>query len=85
MERILSAAVLLYGVVMSLPAPARHHDILAKIRPLYLSPIGGDMQGFLTTTGRFVSRREAVAIATAAGQIDEPKFQPNALFSEDLW
>lgn len=51
-----------------------------------LRRVGGKAQGFLTSTGRFVSREEAWGIALAAGQIvrrvggDEGR-----LFSENLW
>jgi hypothetical protein len=39
-------------------------------------------QGFLTSLGRFVDRRQAMAIARRAGQTDKTKTE---LFSEDLY
>jgi hypothetical protein len=42
------------------------------------------VQGFLTSEGRFVGRREATSIAVIAEQIQNPKWPPD-LDSEDLW
>lgn len=44
--------------------------------------IGSRDQGFVTSEGRFVGRREAAVIALLAGQISSSK---DRLFSEDLW
>jgi hypothetical protein len=45
---------------------------------------GGPAQGFLTSDGRFVGRKEALEIAIKAKQI-LPQDGKNELFSEDLW
>ena len=42
-------------------------------------------QGFLTSKGRFVNRKEAWKIALAAGQITEEDGYKQQLFSEDLY
>jgi len=42
-------------------------------------------QGFLTSTGRFVTREDALQIAIAAGQIDKGHYSDTMLFSEDLY
>lgn len=63
----------------SLPAPARHHDILwglGRVQP--------QDQGFLTDRGRFVDRAAAAEIARAAGQA-QALIAPPHLYSEDLW
>ncbi len=67
-------------VIVSAPPPARHHNLFALAG-------GPDDDGFLTSTGRFVGREEALNIAKAAGQplIDHPSRHPKWLFSEDLW
>lgn len=47
-----------------------------------------DDQGFITSLGRYVDRREAATIAKDAGQLDpEDKQRPNVtvLISEDIW
>lgn len=86
-EHIVAAAVQIEGVTISLPRPTRHGTILACISySLNISP-GHELQGFLTSTGRFVNRIQARHIADIAGQQpgrsggrDNPE-----LYSEDLW
>lgn len=90
-ERIVSAAIRVGDLVLSVMRPGRHHDILALLSTG--KPAGMQMQGFLTSDGRFVGRREAREIADAAGQIMESEFVDGIprkrshpeLFSEDLW
>lgn len=66
--------------IVSAPPPARHHNLFA----LAGKP---DESGFLTSSGRFVGREEALRIASRAGQalIDHPGRHARQLFSEDLW
>jgi hypothetical protein len=46
---------------------------------------GGDKQGFVTECGKYVTRKEALVIAIAAGQVVEGKTHHyEHLFSEDL-
>ncbi len=62
----------------------RHHNIIGLLCILY-----GQLwrrkhtQGFLTSTGRFVDRTEALQLARAAGQTTSAG--PHGLFSEDLY
>lgn len=42
-------------------------------------------QGFLTSTGRFVDRKEAAKIALASGQIEKLNYSNKELYSEDLY
>lgn len=71
------------GVIVSTLKPGRHHHIFHAL------PYDSDMeQGFLTSTGRFVSREGAYCIALEARQIEaKPKspYGENVLFTEDLW
>lgn len=83
-ERIVSAAVLYNGLVMSRRPPARHNNILRCLSPRQAKAIGPDQQGFLTSEGRFVGRRAALIIARDAGQLIRPPFTEE-LFSEDVW
>lgn len=85
-ERIVAAAVAAYGAIWSLPRPARHGDILTVIHDAGLSAVvpGPEAQGFLTSEGRFVGRREAASVAVRTGQIEAPQWPPD-LYSEDLW
>jgi hypothetical protein len=70
-------------VIVSAPPPARHHNLFIAYDRLGAP----DESGFLTSTGRFVGRAEALRIAKAAGQplIDHPSRHETLLFSEDLW
>lgn len=83
-ERIVSVAISAFGVVASLPAPARHGDVLRKLQDFNPIVVRGDRQGFLTNTGRYVNRRDAAVIALAARQVDKLIAAPD-LYSEDLW
>lgn len=86
-ERIVAAALKMGEMTISVLPPGRHHTIfweLAKHFPDIRCPPPND-QGFLTDNGRFIGREEAVEVAKASGQIERPKYQPNQLFSEDLW
>lgn len=77
--------------IVSAPPPARHHTL---IHPLNHHAKGGgykrvqpEDQGFLTSTGRFVDRKEAMTIAVSSGQpmINHPSRNNHTLYSEDLW
>jgi hypothetical protein len=83
-ERIISVAISAFGIVASLPAPARHGDVLRKLFDFKDTVIPGERQGFLTSAGRFVNRRDAAVLALAAGQVDKLMSAPD-LYSEDLW
>lgn len=89
-ERIISVAVKIEQMIFSLPPPARHHDVLHMMADNILKTEQGPKweQGFLTCSGRFVSREAGVVIARFAGQLNiiRPKTSPEwQLFSEDLW
>lgn len=84
-ERIISAAIHRGGIIFSLPPPARHHTIMnSAAANLGMTCVGPDHQGFLTSAGRFVNRREAMRIATEANQSPKPLTGVD-LYSEDLW
>jgi hypothetical protein len=86
-ERIVAAACRSNILILSLPRPARHGDVMWLASRRAIGPIGPDDQGFLTSEGRFVGRAEAKRIATAAGQIIRESGSPGDpdLYSEDLW
>ena len=56
----------------------RHHDIFHR----FPDELNETEQGFYTSKGRYVDRKEGAEIAYAAGQIDTPV---SRLFSEDLY
>lgn len=61
----------------------RHHDIYQRFNDRSLSKKLDD-QGFYTSKGRFVDRKEAMNIAVECGQVDE-RLKGRDLFSEDLY
>jgi hypothetical protein len=74
------------GIVYCLDAPARHHDVIRRLAStgVITAVIASCEQGFLTSDGRFVDRREAKRIAFTAGQLKQ-ETHPTELFSEDVW
>ena len=79
------------GAVYTLPRPNRHPQLFEHYDELRTVSAGGllltragQKQGFVTSTGRFVDRREAGKIALAAGQVKRLDHPPE-LFTEDLW
>lgn len=84
-ETIYAAAIRHKGRVCYMAPPSRHHDIIYNIAQNEGGFDQSSEQGFVTNDGRFVGREEAAKIAIEAGQIEQTKFQPGILFSEDLW
>lgn len=86
MERgIVAAACQVGEVTISMPAPARHHDILRAMDAMGIQP-GSECQGFLDHRGVFLGRKTAKIKAADFGQVEMADIdrQP-MLFSEDLW
>ncbi|MBY0559898.1 hypothetical protein [Hyphomicrobium sp.] len=84
--KIVAAALKSQGLILSMPAPARHSDIISAMHFGGTSPleIAGCIQGFLTDKGTFVDRERAALIAFEAEQF-MPRRLPCELYSEDLW
>lgn len=82
---IVAAAILdANGNARSLPSPARHGDVMKHmLRIGFEPPITGE-QGFLLTTGEFLTREAAAKHALATGQVTKLMAAPD-LYSEDLW
>lgn len=81
--KAVSAACRVDGLTYSMPAPARHHDILLRMptpeRHLCT-------QGFLLSDGRFIEREGARVVAIDTKQVkDMSVLHARELFSEDLW
>lgn len=86
-ERIIMAAWKEGDAIYTVERPGRHHNVAWAMRdngrllpgkPLYES-------GFITSTGRFVDRKEGFRIADYAGQIAVKHGPSDQLFSEDMW
>lgn len=95
-EHIIAAAILVKArreqdkdVIMHVAQPGRHHNIIwTMARDGLDTPIGGPderhVQGFLTSAGRFVDRKEGEVVARESGQL-KGKLIGSVLTSEDLW
>ena len=88
MRIITHVAIRFNGIIYSLPAPNRHHNVILKIvqeTGAQTVNAQGDDQGFLDDTGKFLTRKEALDIALNNGQLrlDRPIY--DKLFSENLW
>lgn len=79
------------GDVWNVPAPGRHHDVIALMRRFGISVghIAASEEGFITDANQFVSRAEALYIAVASEQLlDEHRdlaFKLGELYSEFVW
>lgn len=81
---IVAAACQIGGLTFSMPAPARHHDVLWSMRAAGVE--GPEEQGFLDHRGVFVGRKAAMIVANNWGQVSPDEFEPDReLFSEHIW
>lgn len=83
-SHIVAVAVRANGLIISMPAPARHFNIMKSMPAKMARSVLPSDQGFVTDTGHYVGREDALRIATAAGQLLKPTAH-RELFSEDLW
>jgi hypothetical protein len=88
--RIVGVALLLPNrLVISLPAPSRHHHIISMLNEAHVDQdyIHRAEQGFLVSSGKFATRRQAYRIAFEAHQLlPKPVGGPGfVLFSENVW
>lgn len=80
-------------MIVSCPAPKRHHHAIKSGTSALGVGVNGAVrdaflkaeQGFLTSKGRFVDRKEGLSIALAAKQVAAKHGNPFELYSEDLW
>ena len=85
---IVAAAIRIGHLTLSMPAPARHLDLIREVETLGLKPLtaGRAVQGFLTDTGAFLDRAAASLHVQLVGQkVLCLTFHPRGLFTEDLW
>ena len=89
--QITHVAIKQCGIIYSLPAPHRHHDVIRLISTTTNERMitrGPAIQGFLTSEGEFLDRKQAYLLACMTNQIKRDRdsgYQGNSLFSEDLW
>ena len=86
---ITHVAIRFQGKVWSLPKPNRHHHVIWYIVKEtgvdHVDSYGKD-QGFLDSSGKYLSREEALISAKHNGQLREDRpIWNNELYSENLW
>lgn len=97
---ITHVALKFQGKVWSLPCPYRHHHIIEMIAwldssvptarsgdPVTYIDAHGEDQGFLDDSGKYLTRKEALVVATENNQLKEDTMGPELgeLYSEDVW
>jgi hypothetical protein len=86
MEQIVGVAIRYGDLIIPLPSPKRHADVLNHmIRDLEITEAIDPIEdgGFYTTSGKYLRRGRAAMMAQMTGQCKEPKGK--YLTSEDLW
>ena len=85
-ERIAGVAMRMTDrMFVSMPAPARHGDLIHELHLCGAGTYAHNEQGFVTDTGRYVNRINARTIATDANQLKADARDHIDLFSEDVW
>jgi len=84
-EFITGVAIVADGKLFQLPKPKRHHHCIELAAKQLGKSVSNGTQGFMTSTGRYVLREEALIIAKAANQLLPRHQHPRELFSESLW
>lgn len=96
---IIAAAIKIADVVCFIPAPARHHNVLHSLMQCFNGRTDRgyleETQGFVTDSGIFLDRIEAMKHALECGQGTPRRdkilatgyntYNGDELFSEDLW
>lgn len=84
--RVERAAIMYQDEVFEVPRPGRHHTVIALMAARFGDGwyLTDDVQGFVLSDGRFVTRKEAARIALENGQTPALRWPPD-LYSEDLW
>ena len=82
-EHVVQVAIRCSGKTWVLNWPCRHGHIIQMLSQMSeCDKLGPNTQGFVTNTGRFVDRKEAMLIARSAGQTTS---DDEFLYSEDVW
>jgi hypothetical protein len=83
--RIVGVAIIHDCQAYSLPAPNRHHDVIAKIVAHTGAKCVDGEQGFIDEIGTFLRRKPAMSRAIETGQLMRATGPSDLLFSEDIW
>lgn len=88
---IVAAAIKIADVVCYIPAPHRHHHIIHSLSKSFNGRTdkgyNEEVQGFITSNGVFMDRKEAYKHACLCGQLNRQPggYNGDELYSEDLW
>jgi hypothetical protein len=89
LRTVTHAAIRFRGITYSLPRPNRHHNVIWDIvekTGVKTVDSRNDDQGFLDNHGNYLTRRQALRVARAAGQLKpDAQIRCGLLFSEDVW
>lgn len=85
--RVVAVAVRLpNGLVFTMEAPARHHNVIHAMTELEIDTMREEVtQGFLLSDGTFCRRKPARRIAEEANQLLPRESKLSELYSEDVW
>jgi hypothetical protein len=88
--KVTHVAMRFRNVVYSLPAPCRHHHIIADIvekTKCEFVDAHGDDQGFLDASGSYLTRKQALDVARLNEQLKPGCMgeRLGQLYSEDVW
>lgn len=84
-ECITGVGIVVDGKLYQLHKPNRHHHCIKVVYDIQKKQVVTESQGFITSTGRYVLREEALEIAKKANQLLERHDHPTQLFSESVW
>ena len=70
--------------IVSLPRPATHQIIMNELHRKGVNPRYWTNQGYITSTGRFVTSRDALRIAKFAGQVRRKGPEWDSLYTTDM-
>lgn len=86
---IAHVAIRFRGRVWSLPAPNRHHNVIALIAQetgVEHVDSRGEDQGFIAESGEYLTRRQALRVARRHRQLRPDRVvHCNELYSENAW
>ncbi|MFA5071212.1 MAG: hypothetical protein WC511_02465 [Candidatus Pacearchaeota archaeon] len=85
MEKIIGSAIKQDGIIFYCLRPGRHPNVIyMMVKDFLLPPPIKGKQGFVTESGKFLSRRQAFVLAKKNGQLSK-NLIGSILTSEDLW
>lgn len=82
---IIGVAIKCGAIIFAIPKPGRHYMLVQALDEAQYPHVSHpDQQGFLTSTGCFATRDQALKIVSTNGQLLKPLIGAT-LTSEDLW